>query len=157
PASLTILAGEGQTSTVNAPVPILPSVRLADAVGNAVAGASVSFTPAVGSGTAAPPIVTTTALGIATLTSWTLGTAAVPQTMTVSSAGVPSVTFHATGKAGAPAHYVVTVSPTTQTAGGTVSVFAQLIDAFSNSVPESGHTVNWTSTSGGSFASTTQS
>ena len=56
---------------------------------------------------------------------------------------------------GAAARYVVTASAATATAGGTVTVTAQLVDAYGNAVPAAGRTVTWSSTGGGSFASPT--
>jgi hypothetical protein len=116
----------------------------------------VTFTPATGSGSVSPSSVATDASGVATLTSWTLGTTAGPQSVVASASRVSSVTFHATAQPGPGARYVVTASPTTQIAGSTSAITAQLVDAFGNLASESGRAVNWTSTNGGSFASPSQ-
>ncbi len=153
PSGLTIVAGDAQSATVNTAVATAPSVRLADGSGNPIAGATVTFTPS-GGGTIAPstPVVTD-ATGTATLTSWTLATVAGPQGLTATTPGVSSVTFTATATPGVPTHLSVVATPTTQVAGATATVTAQLLDAFNNPVPTAGRTINWTSTGGGSFAS----
>ena len=157
-AAIVVVAGNQQSAPVNTAVAIAPQVSLVDANQNPVAGGLVTFTPANGSGTAAPATaISTTAGGLATLTSWTLGTVAGPQSLVVSSPGVPNVTMTATAQPGAPAKYIVTATPPSQIAGGNVSVFAQLVDVYSNSVPQSSRTVNWTSTNGGSYAQSSSS
>ncbi|MHA8071868.1 invasin domain 3-containing protein [Aquirufa ecclesiirivi] len=58
--------------------------------------------------------------------------------------------------AGAGAKYIVTSSNTSPTAGGTVTITAQLVDANNNPVTTSGKTVTWSkSNANGSFSSVT--
>ncbi|HEY2824939.1 MAG TPA: invasin domain 3-containing protein, partial [Gemmatimonadales bacterium] len=57
--------------------------------------------------------------------------------------------------AGPATKYLVTSSSSTPTAGTTVTITAQLADAFNNPVATSGKTVTWSSTAGGSFGSPT--
>ncbi|MGH7618003.1 MAG: hypothetical protein ACREPM_12300, partial [Gemmatimonadaceae bacterium] len=82
--------------------------------------------------------ITTDAAGVASLTSWTLGTAAGLQSLVVSSPGVPGVTMHATGTAGA-ATGIAIVAGNNQTATVNVAVAVapsvRVTDAFSNPVP----------------------
>jgi len=67
---LQILAGNNQSDTVLANLPIRPSVRGVDASLNGVPGVVVTFTPAnSSSGTVTPTTVTTDASGTATVTS----------------------------------------------------------------------------------------
>src|SRR5439155_1889934 len=90
--------------TVGTAVATPPAVIVRDQFSNPVAGVSVTFTPAVGSGSVSPttPILTN-ASGVAALTSWTIGTTAGPNSLTATSAGLAGspVTFSATGTAGA--------------------------------------------------------
>src|SRR5204862_4258599 len=71
-AQLLVVAGDGQLATVNTLLPILPAVRLRDALGNAVPGVSVTFVPTDGGVTGGNQI--TDATGLATVGSWTIGT-----------------------------------------------------------------------------------
>lgn len=141
-ATLSVVAGENQTVTVGSAASTAPSVRVLDGSGNPLVGIAVTFTPANGSGSVVPAggIVQTNALGIATLTSWTLGTTPGAQSLTVSAAGVPSVTFHATVKEGSPAQ-IIPATPETQTSftfvAGTTPVDPpklEVADAFGNSI-----------------------
>ncbi len=99
PAILTLVAGDGQSATVGAAVTIAPSVKLTDALGHPLPNVSVSFTVTGGAGAVTPATPLTDALGIATLGSWTLGLSPGLNTLTASRAGVPSITFTATGLA----------------------------------------------------------
>jgi hypothetical protein len=96
-AQIAIDDGNNQSATVGTAVAIAPSVIVKDANDNPVAGVTVSF---AGDGSADPVTVDTNASGIAAVTSWTLGPIAGAQTLTAT-AGVLSVTFDATGTAGA--------------------------------------------------------
>lgn len=100
PASqLTKVAGDGQTAGVSTAVAIAPSVKLADANGNGVANATVTFAVASGGGSVTGATQTTNAQGIATVGSWTLGSSAGANTLTASATGVTAATFTATASA----------------------------------------------------------
>ncbi len=75
-ATATKEVGDAQTVGVGGAVPIAPAVRIVDAGGNRVAGVTVVFTVGAGGGTVANGTAVTNANGIATVGSWTLGTAA---------------------------------------------------------------------------------
>jgi len=96
-AILTIVTGDDQTATVGAATPVAPSAKLTDAFGNPVAGVIVTFAPATGGGAVTGGAATTNAQGIATVTSWRLGLLPGENTLTASRAGVPPITFDATG------------------------------------------------------------
>jgi len=96
-AILTIVAGDDQTATVGAATAVAPSAKLTDAFGNPVAGVVVTFAPATGGGAVTGGAATTNPQGIATVTTWTLGLLPGGNTLTASRAGVPPVTFDATG------------------------------------------------------------
>ncbi|HEX6575233.1 MAG TPA: invasin domain 3-containing protein [Gemmatimonadaceae bacterium] len=100
-ASIAINAGNNQNATSGTAVAVAPSVKVTDANGNAVAGATVTFAAATGGGSITGGTATSDANGIATVGSWTLGSAAGPNTLTATLNGVTgqSVTFNATGTA----------------------------------------------------------
>ena len=95
-ASLTKGPGDGQFRQPGEMVSPLPSVTVIDAVGNAVAGATVTFAITSGGGSATGLVQTTNAQGVATVGSWTLGTTAGENRMTATVAGLPAATFTAT-------------------------------------------------------------
>jgi adhesin/invasin len=102
-AQLFKSAGDGQSATVNTAVATAPKAQVTDRVGNAIAGANVTFTLASGGGAispATPATLVTDGSGFAQLTSWTLGPTAGSNTVTASSSGTPGATFSATGTPG---------------------------------------------------------
>jgi adhesin/invasin len=108
PGSISIDAGDGQTAVAGTAVATAPSVKVRDANGNPVSGASVNFFVGTGGGSITGAAATTNASGIATLGSWTLGNTAGPNTLTAGAVGVTgSVTFSATGVAGAAANIAI--------------------------------------------------
>ncbi|MGA1566470.1 MAG: invasin domain 3-containing protein [Ilumatobacteraceae bacterium] len=100
-ASIAVNAGDGQTATMSATLPIAPSVIVRDSAGNSVAGVSVTFTAVAGSlgAPGSPAVVTTDANGVATSPVWTLGTTIGANQLTAASTGLSGspVTFTATG------------------------------------------------------------
>src|SRR3989442_1736250 len=100
-SQMTAAGGDGQTGIVGTTLPTQLSVRVADQFNNPVAGVTVTWTPATGSGSVNPTTSTSNGSGIAA-TTWTLGTAAGTQTVQATGAGSP-VPFSATAKAGAAA------------------------------------------------------
>jgi alpha-tubulin suppressor-like RCC1 family protein len=97
PALLTIVEGDGQAATIGAAVATAPAVRVADAFANPIAGLSITFVVASGGGTVAGATPLSDAAGIARLGQWRLGLDPGANTLTASRAGVPPVTFSATG------------------------------------------------------------
>lgn len=89
-------AGNGQSAPFGTAVPVPPAVKLSDALGNGVAGASVTFAVTGGGGSVTGGTATTNAGGIATVGSWTLGPAVGPNTLQATVAGLPAVNFTAT-------------------------------------------------------------
>ena len=136
-SQISINAGNGQTAIAGAAVSTAPSVIVKDANNNPVSGVSVTFAVAGGGGTVTPTSVTTNGSGIATVTSWTLGTTAGNNTLTASiNSGTLTATFTATGTAGTASKLVYTTQPTTATAGSSISPTIQvtLEDANNNIV-----------------------
>jgi adhesin/invasin len=107
PANATVQGGNAQNASAGSAVATPPSVLVRDSRGNPVAGVQVQFIVTGGGGTVAGGTATTNAQGIATATSWTLGTTTGPQTLVARIAGLPDVAFTATATAGAPASVVV--------------------------------------------------
>ena len=148
--SIVNVAGDLQVGTVASAVGVAPSVRVKDASGNGLAGVQVVFAVATGGGVATGTTVTTNASGIATVGSWTLGTAAGPNSLSVS-AGTLHSTFSATAAAGARSALTFTTATSGVAASnatlGTQPV-VQLRDAFGNAVGSAGVVVTATITSG---------
>lgn len=142
PATITRIAGEGQTATVGSTLPANLSVRVSDAEGNAVAGSAVSFVVTPGSGAVGSTLVTTTSEGVAQ-TTWTLGTAAGPQQLEArvtngETGQTLTTTFSATARAGAPATLQKTGGDAQTGAGGSVlptQLAVRVVDQFGNPVP----------------------
>jgi surface protein len=98
-ANISINAGNNQSAQTGTNVPIAPSVLVTDANNNPVSGESVTFSVATGGGSITGETATTGVSGIATVTSWTMGSTAGSNTLTATSgslAGSP-LTFTATG------------------------------------------------------------
>ena len=97
PDSVAMVAGNNQTATAGATLPIAPAVIVKDAYGNPVAGVAVTFTVLSGGGSLTGGSQTTGSDGVATVGSWTLG----------ASAGFDSLlaTIPGTGIVGNPARF----------------------------------------------------
>ena len=107
-AAMVAHLGDGQTGTPGGALPVAPAVRVSDAFGNLVAAADVTFAVTGGGGTVTGPSATTTSEGIATVGSWTLGTAGA-NTLQASS-GLLSVSFTATAVASCTANVPATIA-----------------------------------------------
>ncbi|HEV2749283.1 MAG TPA: Ig-like domain-containing protein, partial [Gemmatimonadales bacterium] len=149
--SLAVNAGNNQTATVNTAVATPPSVIVKDGNGNPVAGVAVTFATTSRSGTVTGTSRTSNASGIATVGSWTLGTAAGPDTLTATSTGLNGspVLVIATGTAGAPSpsNSLIGATPSTITASSGASastINVTVNDQFGN--PVSGATVTLAAT-----------
>ena len=97
-------AGEGQTVAVGEAAPVAPSVRITNQNQAPVANIAVTFAVASGGGQITGGSTTTNASGVATVGSWTMGTAPGSNTLTASAANVSGspITFTATTVAGPP-------------------------------------------------------
>src|SRR2546430_9570101 len=140
-ASIAPSAGNTQTATVGTAVATPPAVIVRDQFSNPVAGVSVTFAPAAGSGSVSPatPILTN-ASGVAALTSWTLGTAAGGNSLTATATGLTGspVTFTATGAPGAATQMALNAGNNqAATVGTAVATPPSVIvrDQFANPVP----------------------
>jgi hypothetical protein len=100
PTQIVSNSAQSQTAPAGSNVPAPPSVIVKDAGGSGVPNVDVAFTVTSGGGSTTPGTVTTNGSGVATLTSWTLGSTPGPNQVAASVAGVPgSVDFNATGLA----------------------------------------------------------
>src|SRR5256885_956938 len=120
-SQMTRAGGDGQTGTVGTTLPTQVSVRVTDQFHNPVAGVTVTWTPATGSGSVNPTTSASNSSGIAT-TTWTLGTAAGTQTVQATGAGSP-VSFSATATAGAATQLTISTPPSATAQSGVA--FAQ--------------------------------
>lgn len=144
PTTLAIANGDAQLAVAGSPVPVLPAAKVSDAFGNGVSGFAITFAVASGGGTITGGSATTNASGVATVGSWTLGSAAGANTLTASGAGLAptSVTFSATGGAGAATAVVAFAGQNqTGTAGGPVAIPPAVKVTDANGNPVAGFTV----------------
>lgn len=141
-----------QSRTVNTPVLTPPSVVIRDAFNNPVGGVSVTFTPIAGGGSVTGGSQSSNVVtGVATVTSWTVGTVAGTNNNTLqASASVGTVNFTASATAGSPTSIAInTANPQTATVNTAVGTAPGVIvrDGFNNVVPSA--TVSWLVTGGG--------
>ncbi len=148
--SISLAAGNNQLAQVGTAVPVAPAVKVVDASGNPVSGVTVTFNAvtagsSVSNGVTTGPTVTvaTNALGVATLSAWTLGTVAQGYGMTATAVGLigSPVGFTATAVPGPGTQMVFTQQPSTSTTSGTalaVQPVIQLKDSFGNNVATGG-------------------
>jgi len=133
PARLNAISDGNRSGTAGEPIPGGIVVKVSDASGHAVTGASVAFAVTVGNGSTSPRIAVTDAKGEATAT-WSLGTIAGVNEVVASVSGVTSqLHFSATGTAGAVASITITPqNPRLLVNVDTVRLTARGLDAFGN-------------------------
>ncbi|HEX9483285.1 MAG TPA: hypothetical protein VF929_01850, partial [Gemmatimonadaceae bacterium] len=153
PASITRIAGDNQSATVGSGVAVGPSVLVKDAVGNVVAGAVVTFAIATGGGSASGVTATTSVAGVATVGSWTMGSAAGANTLTATT-GALNTTFTATGTAGFLSTIQVVSGPSALVSAQAADFVVQIVDAQGNAVAQAGVVISY-SHAGGSGPMTT--
>jgi adhesin/invasin len=103
PASLQKVTGDGQMAMVGTLLAALPTVRVVDAHGNAVAGASVAFQVVDGGGSVSGAPPSTNESGLAFPATWQLGSAPGLNVLRVTSPSLPAADFSATAIIGPPA------------------------------------------------------
>lgn len=136
-ASLVAVSGNGQVGTVGSAIQA-PTVLATDEFDNAAAGHQVRFQVAEGNGTVQGGLQAVRADGTAMPSEWRLGTVAGPNAVTATVAGLPTVTFTATGIRGAAA--ALHAVPGTSRSGSPGAPVAdppavQVHDGFGNGVP----------------------
>ncbi len=128
PAAIERAAGDAQVATPGTTLPVSPRVRVADAQGNPVAGAAVTFSVGSGGGSVTEPTRTTNAGGFASVGSWRLGSTAGSNTL-IATTGALTTTFTATARTAVAAHMTlvgdsalrITAGNTLPPVGGTTS------------------------------------
>ncbi len=96
PANVTANSTLSQSGRVGVVVTTLPQVKVVDASGNPVSGATVTFAVTAGGGSVTGASPTTDALGLATVGGWTLGKTVTTNTVTATVGALPVVSFTAT-------------------------------------------------------------
>ncbi len=161
-ANLTIVGGNNQSAPAGVTVESRPSVRVTDASGNPVLGATVTFTPNAGSGSVTGGSQTTDANGVATVGSWTVGTVVGTSTLVASVTGAPSVNFTANVGPGTPTALVFTTQPTNVASLAAIASFTvSIFDQYGNLATNAGATqvslsiASGTGTAGAALSGTT--
>lgn len=133
PASLAALTQISVTGQVGTPVPGGVAVKVLDASGRPVRGASVAFTVTIGNGTISPVIAVSDSKGQAA-SAWTLGTIVGANALAATVSGVSTpINFVAAAKAGPVASF--TISPPSAhllPAADSVQLTVKSLDAFGN-------------------------
>jgi hypothetical protein len=150
-AQLIKVSGDSQTAVAGMALTQPLIVQLHDANAHTIAGASVAFVAAAGSGFVGGFLqspTTTNASGLAQ-GDWTLGTAAGGQTATATVGTLPALTFHATATAG-PAASVAKQAGDGQTArtGSALAIAPAVIVTDTLNNPKPGATVTFAATAG---------
>lgn len=152
PTTISYNSGNNQSANAGEILPIDPSVLVTDAGGNPVSGVTVTFAVASGGGSVTGAIKVTSASGIATVGSWTLGCVAGSNTLTATSPGLAGspLTFTATGNTG-PASIIEISAGNNQTAtvGTPVPVNPSVLVTDGCGNPVSGITTTFAVTAGG--------
>ncbi|HEX6252175.1 MAG TPA: Ig-like domain-containing protein [Gemmatimonadaceae bacterium] len=102
PTSMVSVTPASQEAPAGGAAPVPPGVLVTDQNQNPLPGVPVTFAVVAGGGLLLPnpPVVTTGSDGVARVASWALGTSPGTNTATAAVAGLPIVTFNATGLAG---------------------------------------------------------
>ena len=153
-SAVAITSGGAQSATVNTTIASPVVAKVTDQSGNPIAGLIVTFTTAATSGSVSTAQATTDATGSASVT-WTLGTVAGTDSMTVSVGSLTPTTVVATATPDAPAALtIVAGNGQTATVDAMLSTTLEVkvTDQYGNVVPSA--VVNWTDDSGGTFSTT---
>jgi adhesin/invasin len=143
------ISGDGQRAPPGTTLPDPIVVGVADADGNPVSGAAVTWVITAGGGSVTPTTSVTDAAGHAS-TSWTLGASVGPNTVDAVVSGVGTAHFTATAEAGSAAAVRIVSGNNQSGQAGTqlgAGLVVQVQDAKGN--PVSGVTVGWSVVSGG--------
>lgn len=143
PALFSIVAGNNQKGKAGNALGAPLVVKLLDQFGYAVSGAKVTWTPGVFGGSVAVASDTSGADGTASA-AWTLGTSAVPQTMSASVGILTPLVFSATAAADTGRTLIpITGSGQTASVGTTLptAISLKVTDQFGN--PIAGETITW--------------
>ncbi|MDB4905524.1 MAG: Ig domain protein group 1 domain protein [Gemmatimonadetes bacterium] len=160
-SSMTKVAGDGQSGPGGAAYPVAPSVKVTDALGNAISGFPVTFAVTSGGGTVLGGNASTNSSGIATSGAWTPGTSGA-QVITATS-GPLSVQFSGSVTSVTPASVSLIAHQGFYQAGipSTVPLVVEVRDAGNNVLPGISVTLGFNGTApvnvtlGGTLTATT--
>lgn len=150
--TITVNGGNNQQAAVGTAVATPPSVKVSTSNGAGVPNISVTFAVGSGGGSATATTQTTNSAGVATVGSWTMGTALGANTLTATASGTAGgpITFTATAIAG-PAKTIALDAGNAQTANVGAAVATppsvKVTDAGGN--PVAGTSVTFAVASGG--------
>ena len=148
--SLTAKSSTSLTGTAGAAVATPPSVLVRDQRGNPMSGVPVGFNVTTGGGSLTGAAAVTNSSGVATVGSWTLGTAVGTHTVVASTGSLTPVTFMATAAAGAAASITKTAGDAqTATAGSAVAIPPSVTVKDANGNLVAGAAVTFAVTAGG--------
>ncbi|MGH7519912.1 MAG: invasin domain 3-containing protein, partial [Gemmatimonadales bacterium] len=151
PSELALISGHAQSAEVASALPLPLVVKVADAFGNPVAGATVEWQTAAGTGSLNPTSPTTDSLGNAQ-TIWTLGPLVGTQSATATVASLVAVQFDATAVPGAVSLTLSTLAADSSfmhaDGSSQTVVRVSVQDAFGNSRAAGTDTVQLSTTSG---------
>ena len=150
PAAMQKLAGDGQSGIVGQAVVESLAVRVVDAFGNPVTGASVAWTATSGGGSVSPASVMTNTQGVAKAR-WTLGSLVGVQTATGAVSSTVLATFTASSAAPNVPTAVIVIGGNGQRGpvGLTLSESLVVRVTDQDGINVAGVTVTWTVTGGG--------
>jgi hypothetical protein len=152
PSTATTIEASSQTTVsgvAGTAVSPAPSVIVRDQNGEPFAGAPVTFNVGGGGGTVTGASVVTTASGVATVGSWTLGAIAGPNTLTATS-GTLTVSFSASGVAGPTSRLTVSAGDNQVGApGAAVTIAPAVLVQDANGNAKAGVTVTFAVGEGG--------
>jgi len=117
PASVTATAGNGQTAEAGSAVATAPAVTVTNADGALLSGVSITFVVTAGGGSVTGADATTSAEGVATVGSWTLGDGPGNNALIAGISEGLTATFTATGTAPPMEEPDTTPASVTATAG----------------------------------------
>ena len=150
-AGVSIVSGDDQEGPAGAALPKPVVVLVQDAEHNPVTGVAVAWVIGSGGGTVSPTTSNTGTDGQAG-TTWTLGTAVGPNTLSAVVSGIGIVEFSATALAGPPAKLSMRTQPSSTATSGVPLAqqpVIQLLDAQGRESKQSGVTVTAAIASGG--------
>lgn len=149
-ASSAVAAGNNQTAAKGGAVATAPRVIVRDAFGNPVSGVQVQFSVTSGGGSVTGAAQTTDANGVATVGSWTLGSAAGANTITATFPGTPVPPVVFTANAGDPGTATVQAGHNQAAMAGTaVPTAPAVVVKDPGGAPLAGLQVTFTVTAGG--------
>ena len=131
-SALVKTSTDPQSGVAGVAVAAPPSVTVKDANGNGVAGVTVTFTVTAGGGSVTGATQQSSAAGVATLGSWTLGKTAGANAVSASAPGLPNVSFSATGTAGPVAGLFVSPAAVVVGPGQTQQLTVNAADQYGN-------------------------